>query len=229
MADRRSIGHQDIIAWGERHSPILINAIRLLDDASVLRKARRYASATALAVLSLEETGKFLLLHDHFKDRIIRPTGGKSNSSFTHRQKQRAAASIVQGVMGFHEIFALSDLAGYRISFKSADDSGFSLPAIEDAISGLNEEVLDRFINNSDFGEHLKFFVQLMKGRFDNLKQRCFYVDEHRSGDIVAGHEDIGRSTCDGAMRTANKAVWATKVELRRYAKFVLAKSPHER
>ncbi len=38
------------------------NALRLLDDAKVLLEARRYPSATALAILSIEERGKVIIL-----------------------------------------------------------------------------------------------------------------------------------------------------------------------
>src|SRR5687768_6735810 len=36
--DRRTITADDITSWGGVHAPILINAIRLLDDANVLRR-----------------------------------------------------------------------------------------------------------------------------------------------------------------------------------------------
>ncbi len=38
------------------------NALRLLDDAKLLLDARRYPSATALAILSMEERGKVIIL-----------------------------------------------------------------------------------------------------------------------------------------------------------------------
>lgn len=39
------------------------NALRLLDDAKLLLDARRYPSATALAILSMEERGKVVILN----------------------------------------------------------------------------------------------------------------------------------------------------------------------
>lgn len=41
--------------------PMLGNAFRLMNDASFLFDGGRYSSTVALAVLSMEETGKYLL------------------------------------------------------------------------------------------------------------------------------------------------------------------------
>lgn len=217
-SDRRTITDDDIARWGGRYAPILFNAVRLLDDAKILRVERRYASAIGLAVLSLEETGKFVLSHDHFNEAVPSPVRRKGGSAFTHKQKQRAAAKMVSGVMGFHEIKALGELAGFKLGWVSVEAPKIPGPTEEDIISGIKDRAIENFIENSDFGAHLKFFVYLMKGKYDDIKQQCFYVDEHRIAEGISGPDRIDRDTCDGALRIAGKAIWATKTELRRYS-----------
>jgi AbiV family abortive infection protein len=220
-ADRRTITDHDIVLWGGRYAPILQNAARLLDDASVLRRETRLASATALAILSLEETGKFALCHECFRGTISRPKRRGPNSPFSHREKQRAAGQVVSGVMGAPEIMALVNLAGFRMAIVPQESDAPRKPTAEDIISGIKDDRIDELIKNSDFGPHLKFLVHLMKGRYDDLKQQCFYVDENRSDGTLVGAGSVGRAACDGAMRTAKKAIWATKLALKRHSKYM--------
>ncbi|MDX8469218.1 AbiV family abortive infection protein [Mesorhizobium sp. VK23B] len=222
--DRRSITRDDIASWSGPQAPIIFNAIRLLDDACVLRKDRRYASATALAILSIEEIGKFVLTHERFRSRVPPRESRERNARFTHREKQWAAALMVRDVMGMDEITALINLAGFELVLVQRDSDPENNPTMEKIISGIKDESLDDFLAKSYFGEHLKFLVHLLRGQFDNVKQKCFYVDDDRNGLIISGPDQIDRRTCDGAMRTAKKAIWATKVELRRYWRFVLSK-----
>ena len=76
--DGRVMTLDELVELSGRQSPILLNATRLLDDARVLRKQRRYASATALAVLSIEEVGKFVMTHPHFASDVAAIRGTRS-------------------------------------------------------------------------------------------------------------------------------------------------------
>ncbi len=60
------------------------NAKRLLADAELLRKANRHPSAVALAVLAVEEAGKYFLLKWAFEDAEL-PDRGRVRS---HPEKQ---------------------------------------------------------------------------------------------------------------------------------------------
>lgn len=190
--------------------------MRLFEDACALRKDRRYASATALAILSLEEVGKFALTHDQFDLRLPTRKGRARNF---HREKQWAAALMIKGVMGIDEVEALIGTAGYHFVLVPAGQKLENEISAEDVIAGIEDQALDLLLTNSKFGNHLKFLVHLLRGEFDDLKKKCFYVDDDKDGLIVSGPDEIDRQTSDGAMRTAKKAIWATKIALRRYSR----------
>ena len=70
--------------------PLMDNAMRLVEDAVLLRDNQRYASASVLGVIALEEVGK--LAHDVWKTLGIEPTTTRRN---WHLRKQSAACSLV--------------------------------------------------------------------------------------------------------------------------------------
>ncbi|MES0061458.1 AbiV family abortive infection protein [Mesorhizobium sp. M0041] len=218
----RSITKDDIAYWSGPQTPIILNAIRLFDDACVLRKERRYASATALAILSIEEIGKFTLNHTHFRSRV--PTRVSRERKFTHREKQWAAALLIRGTMGIDEVEALLNIAGFQLALVPKGSKSDNSISMDRVISGIKDKKLDNLLVSSNFGEHLKFLVHLLSGKYDDVKQKCFYVDDDGNGVVRSGPDDIDRKTCDDAMRMAKRAIWATKVELRRYWRFVLSK-----
>lgn len=214
--DGRTLTANELVHLGGHQAPIFLNAIRLLDDARVLRKQRRYASATALAVLSIEEVGKFVIIHPHFGSNLSTPGLRSRNAKLDHRAKQWAAARMVQGLMGIDEIDALAHLAGYELAIVAKDADRVPSKTIEEVLSTIEEPDLDDLIAHSDFGVHLKFPVHLLQGRYDDIKKKCFYVDADGQGEIISGPDEIDRGTCDSAMRTASKAISATKQRLRR-------------
>ena len=72
-----------------RDDPILANAFRLVTDAELLFDNGRYSSALALAVLSMEEIGKYLLARWSSEDPSFRYDKRK-----LHRMKQGAVAAL---------------------------------------------------------------------------------------------------------------------------------------
>jgi len=72
-----------------KDNPVLDNAFRLMTDADLLIRHERYASALALAVLSMEEIGKHLLSVWSKDD-----PGFKYNRHKLHRMKQGAVAIL---------------------------------------------------------------------------------------------------------------------------------------
>jgi len=88
---------------------ILNNAKTLLDDAKILRTNRRYASALGLAVLSLEELGKFVILTG------LRDFSNPHDAARFHKAKQRTAARVVIGTMLMSEVENLVDLRDYEL------------------------------------------------------------------------------------------------------------------
>jgi len=69
--------------------PLMENVLRLTTDAALLRDNERYASASVLAVIALEEVGK--LAHLLWEAQGIKPKSTRSN---WHLQKQSAALAL---------------------------------------------------------------------------------------------------------------------------------------
>src|SRR3954449_4748410 len=89
---------------------LLTNAERLFEDAKVLRKSRKYASAVGLAILNLEEAGKLVMR--------IGGIGSRRKSSIysqtrSHKLKQRMAASAVIATMASQDIDSILKELGY--------------------------------------------------------------------------------------------------------------------
>src|SRR6516162_2927756 len=85
----------------EQLSLIRDNAARLFKDAELLLEHRRYASAFALAVLGVEEIGKFLLKEWEEERPLPKPRRRES----AHLQKQTVIASLLTGAL-FVRMFA---------------------------------------------------------------------------------------------------------------------------
>src|ERR1700730_9599342 len=69
----------------------------------------RYASALGLAVLSLEELGKFVILTG------LRDFPTPRSAARFHKSKQRAAAAMVIGTMLVTDVERLVDITGYDL------------------------------------------------------------------------------------------------------------------
>lgn len=215
--DGRTLTLDELVELSGHQAPILLNGVRLLDDARVLRKQRRYASATALAVLSIEEVGKFVMTHPHFASNVAAIKVRGRNAKLDHRSKQWAAAHVLRGFMGVDEVDALVNLAGYELAIVEKNAVRDPSPSIEEAISTIEAADLENLIANADFGEHLRFPVQLLQGQYDDVKKKCFYVDIDSQGGITSSPNQIDRDACDSTMRMASKAISAIKLSLRHY------------
>jgi hypothetical protein len=190
------------------YAPVIMNALSLLDDAKSIRKHRRYATATALAVLSLEEVGKFMLLAGRLKDQINFDNGGK----LTHRMKQKAASVAIMGVMGYDETRVIAESLGYRSVIVPINErDGLGHVHLVDIVEEVTDEHFNRhvapIIRNP---KQNKFVVDLVRGRFDAIKQSCFYVDMGGDGGVIRSPANIDRETCDRIIRLASRAISAT-------------------
>jgi AbiV family abortive infection protein len=201
------------------YAPIFDNALRLLEDARILRSARRYPSAAALAILSLEELGKFLVNHEAFALWVTPLEQPKSGRPHSHKQKQRSAAEALTWVMGVDEIETLIAAAGYSLVIvKKRKTSERKIgPTLTEIISSIDDETY-----NANVGpklrnrRHHKLVIELMKGNFDQLKQAGFYVDLQKPNSLVPIRQ-IDRFTADGAIKLAGGALHSTRLMLSRF------------
>ncbi|MBB4576825.1 hypothetical protein [Rhizobium lentis] len=70
--------------------------------------------------------------------------------------------------------FSLLDLAGFEFVLVPQGAKPENAITREKVISGIKDGPLDDLPNNTNLGEHLKFLVYLLRGRYDDIKQKCF-------------------------------------------------------
>lgn len=196
-----------------KYGPIFYNAVRLFEDAKILRKARRYPSSAALAILSLEELGKSLAYDTDFVDWIS-PRHRRGGNRQRHREKQRLAAEALIWIMGIDEIRALVSASGQYELIIAPSSTASNLPTMLEIISSIDETTYGKQrgakIRNV---KHHRSMVELAKGKFDRIKQECFYVDMV-DGKFLVPEINIDRSTADRLISMASAAIFATKAML---------------
>lgn len=216
---KQIVSEDDIKLWDTISSSILLNAIRLLDDARALRLQRRYASATALAVLSLEEVGKYALVHPAFRQWLGSTTEKRTTAQFTHKQKQHACAEVIKMVLPFPDLMQLVGIAGFEYILipKGSAPEGVNEKLIDSKlIAAISEKKLFELSKEGALRDYVLFFALLMKGTFDDIKRKCFYIDDAPTGSPIAEKIPIDRRISDGAIKLSGKALWAAKMHLKR-------------
>jgi len=211
-SSRRHIGAVE----GTSHVAVLHNAVRLLEDARILRKARRYPSSAALAILSLEELAKFLALNEDFTDWISPKHRLRGRRRYDHRQKQKLSAQALIWGLGFDEVRDLLGAQGYTIEFVPIGTKSSDNPSIVDIISSIDDRTFEaKVAKKIRRSGHHRFVIALAAGRFDKIKQQSFYVDKNDDGTLREPRLLIDRATADRIIRLAGGAIFNTKMTLR--------------
>jgi AbiV family abortive infection protein len=192
---------------------MLKNAIKLLHDAQLLRRHRRYASATALAILSIEESGKFLAHETEVLNIGRSPITQKKNHALRHKTKQKLSAHAIISMMPLSDITKILELSGYKTEIVPiGTKKRVSLAeALEDSAKSLRKNIDEINTKNR---KHLHFTLSLLRGEFDDLKKQCLYVDVTDDGQTIT--PIIDRPTADIAIKLANAAIFSITDVLRR-------------
>jgi len=159
---------------------IRTNALGLLEDAKLLFENGRYPRAAALAVLCVEEVGKFFLVkhgHDNWKDGCTR-----------HRGKQNVAASFFLAEV---LLAAVLDNA-HLLSPQALDDDWEETEAAKTLIDNMAQAARDKM------GSH-----QVL----EKAKNRGLYVDLSSSGSVEHKPSDIGQEKAADCLALAGRAV----------------------
>jgi AbiV family abortive infection protein len=195
----------ELIKLAGKHEPIVATAIRLLDDAKLLRKSKRYPTATAMAVLSMEEVGKLVLYHDAFK--LQRKMQMSQNSTRNHAKKQSMVAGLLIGNLLIDEVDELIKVAD---STKASDFASGKLTR-QDLVRLIGS--IDRELYVQDNPGKLKnyrhhgFLIDLAAGYFDCLKQHSFYADVDHRGTWSDSSDKIDRQMADKSLQLAQVAI----------------------
>jgi hypothetical protein len=129
-------------------NPILNNVIDLLADARALRAGQRYPTATALAVLSLEETGKYLAM-----------AANGIAKRFSHKKKQGIAAQFLIKQLGIDQVEDLLAPFGYKMQIVRKGESRISL---EEALDDYQDPSVD--LPDVRQSRHVHISIGLLRG-----------------------------------------------------------------
>lgn len=203
---------EDFLCLAGDFAPIAASALRLLEDARVLRAARGYASAAGIAVLALEEVGKLVLHHTAFEE--IRRTNPKIKGNVRdHRQKQKIVTELLVGNLLCSEVEHLLALAGLTYESVRKGGAGQQTSLVE-ALASIDGSRLSDEIGRMKNHKHHRWLVDLAAGRFDALKQHCFYSDRTATGWEDAG-ERVNRKTADKIVKLCAVAINAAHDRMR--------------
>jgi AbiV family abortive infection protein len=184
------------------------NARRLLADAEHLYSAGRKGSALSLAILAIEEAGKYYLLK--WKDAASE----KGISHRSHIQKQLAAFSIEQSEIFLLVVEQFLKSTGYRINWelqvpsveKIYDDKYYTeLPS--ETGRNLKEELISWMSKTIEQTNLPELIDKAKKGDIDKIKQSGFYVDYDRDGAILSDPSLIDDSMSDSFLKYARSII----------------------
>jgi HEPN domain-containing protein len=166
-------------------SKIAFNAVRLAADARLLFENKRYPTALSLAVLSLEESGKYYLISRNRAE----PTG-KELKGHLRKQSESAWFAAEAAILAYFEILSergyehkpASRLTVRQIWWLSTPEGQdfWRLLNSGDQIwpDGAIEVVAEKLAQNGTWGDYRK----VATGELNLLKQAGFYVDDAERG-----------------------------------------------
>jgi AbiV family abortive infection protein len=180
------------------HSPslkaILQNARRLLDDAGLLYANERFASATALAILAVEEKGKYMMAkwareersivegwNDHIKKQLRFATLTYSDVFLTELAKQLDRVGLI--------IKRRTQMTEQERQWADRDDQG-SFTRL-----GKNKVFMDALLKSVFEHEDARLMARVQNKEINKLKQRCMYVDVNNDFEVMADPADISQDT----------------------------------
>lgn len=162
---------------------VSVNAERLLNDAEYLYEGGRWASATALAILSMEEVGKhFITKRDYKKTKL-------------HHSKKQAI------IGSFYLMRALIYSLGHYIQQKgydfeiSGETEEEKKTQFRRGLSKLITARLDEFadftskdVKNYEFSDLVE---KAETGQIDKIKQSALYADLGSNGVLISNPSKI--------------------------------------
>ncbi len=185
---------------------VVENAKRLLADAEALFELGKWQTATALAVLAIEEIGK------HF---LIRWEQDARKNVLSHKSKQAVLGSFYMADAAIETTIKILNERGIEI--KHEDD-------LEEWQKNLLKTESGRQLNNWFFSkdnEELRTAMatammehkfsdlgfKAKTGEIDKIKQKAFYVDIDANGEVVSDPSSITREIANEWLEHARFAV----------------------
>lgn len=175
---------------------ILDNSLRLYRDAKLLFDHGRYASSTALAILSLEEFGKFL---DHIG------LAGRSNHKLLHLKRQAFTAKFFISVAYRVTVLKVFNIDGELTLNKKlrvpVEKMSTIKPYVELDEPAMDMGIFQTILETEPYKSALVLFCRFYDGDLNRLKNRAFYVDVS-DFSILSDPITVDRDTAEWLLRT---------------------------
>jgi AbiV family abortive infection protein len=186
---------------------ILQNAARLLDDARLLYDNQRFASATALAILTMEEMGKYFIV------KWASGRGSAARDLNKHIAKQVSFGSFPFVEMTIMEFLAQMKEIGFLLEPDAEiteeqrqwmnSEAGWACVRGRLRSDGFWDNLVQRVLNSEDGG----FMTRAQMKEFNKLKQRCIYVDLNENSEVLADPADTTKETTNYFLRLAHRVI----------------------
>jgi AbiV family abortive infection protein len=164
----------------DERTEIVLNALRLLEDAKLLRDNERYASSFALATIALEEVGKLIINIWQSQKPLIFHKSGR----ITHRRKQAAASALLLA----------------KQAEEIAREVDPNVPIDDELVSLLAEELIKT--------DAMRSFELVEMGAVDKTKEVALYRDDWLSAtDLHADTFSSDRSMLDKTLASLRTVV----------------------
>lgn len=193
------------------------NAKRLLRDAELLTSHDRLPTALSLAILAIEECGKFYLLHWGENEG-----GTGRNKQQSHRHKQAILGSFYLADAACDAINDYLNAKGLKLSKldELSEDPGWKdIP--REAIESFSRKVMEELSESEILrtlvaqkmadSEHSGFSRSASLGRIDKLKQTGFYVDVDADGHLLSTPNTVSRKIVEEYLAHAKQAIEAVE------------------
>ena len=185
------------------------NAWRLLNDAELVFRHGSHQTAPSLAILAIEEVGKFFDVrwrHDEKPDKPQkRPPMPKGWQA--HRFKQGVASTLEAAEVAIGTIHKILIMKGVAPTAKNVQIFVEELHGDDEASKAEYDKVVELMVSNLHDHHQNGMGMLVQTGKIDAAKQRGFYVDIDIGGQITNGPSDITREEAEAWMTRARRCV----------------------
>jgi AbiV family abortive infection protein len=172
---------------------ILSNALRMYRDAKLLLNHDRYASATAISILAIEEMAKFMSLagfqplpRKHWRDHVCKQT---SPTAFMLRKQFQ---NNLRKILTEKNIDNVDDIYKRLTSY--------SVKNIDEDISDEEERSIFMLAFKHTI-ETARIFAKANSKEFDITKQNCFYVDVANDLSVKSSPNQVTRDIAENHIK----------------------------
>lgn len=184
-------------------SVILENASSLLEEAVILFEKEKIARASALAILSIEESGKCKLI-----DHALKDGQNVESSNRSHVKKQRMIASYEQAESIYSmikEFLEERDLEIKHVSELSDTQKEFFGSVAHKELDKIFQEHVKE--EGARYLEELYRTSKFHRGEYNRIKNASLYVDVDSAGELISSPFDISKEDAIEIIEQAKAAL----------------------